>query len=217
MPSDSTDDQHEDKVLLVEGSEDKHTIGHILDKHGYHDGCAILDFQGYDRVLKELRLRIRAENHSVIGVIVDADVDFNSRWSSIRNIFLLSGYAAVPELPSPDGTTVIREGKPTVGIWIMSDNASAGMLEDFAMRLLPAGDKLWTRAVAAVDGIPIDERLFAEVHRSKANIKTWLSWQTDPGMPIGFAIKSGNLDHTAPLGIDLKDWLVSLFDLKLGE
>jgi hypothetical protein len=216
MPSGQTERVH-GRVLLVEGQEDKHSIGHLLDKHDYHTGCEILAFEGYSQVLADLKTRLLLNIDDIIGLIIDGDAKPENRWSAVRNLLMRSGYKAVPKTPSSSGTTVRQEGKPIVGVWIMPDNASPGMLEDFAASLLPEGDSLWKRAVGAVASISNAERRFSDVHLSKAQIRTWLAWQHEPGMPIGLAIKSGKLDHMRASGVALTDWLVELFDLKPGE
>jgi hypothetical protein len=177
-----------DRVLMVEGADDQHVIWNLLECHNVYHGVNVVDGKGYDNIHKEPRRRIKAENEKAIGVLVDADNDFESRWASLRNVLIRSGYDGVPMRPLVAGTIIAKQEKPTVGIWIMPNNQSPGMLEDFAQDLLPPQNTLWTRAVAAVDSIPEPERLFKQ-HVSKARIHTWLAWQENPGHPIGRAIK----------------------------
>lgn len=65
-----------------------------------------------------------------------------------------------------------------VGVWLMPDNQSRGMLEDFAGQLVPPEDELWDKAKLNVDEI-VNPR-FPEEHTAKAYIYTWLGWQKEP-------------------------------------
>jgi len=141
------------------------------------------------------------------GIVVDANGDVDARWASIRNILLSEGYPEAPDSPAPDGTILSAPGRARVGAWLMPDNASPGMLEDFAARLIPADDYLWARAAEVVDGIPDEHRRFAAGHRSKAVVHTWLAWQETPGSPMGQAIGQGSLPATAPDALRFVAWL----------
>lgn len=48
----------------------------------------------------------------------------------------------------------------------------------------------------------------------KANIHTWLSWQEEPGKPMGQAITKRYLDTSAPHAQQLIDWMRRLFALE---
>ena len=58
---------------------------------------------------------------------------------------------------------------------------------------------------------PKEERRFAEVHRSKALMHTWLAWQDDPGTPIGLAITKRYFDPETPHATAFVEWLSRLF------
>jgi hypothetical protein len=93
----------------------------------------------------------------------------------------------------------------------MPDNQLTGSLEHFAQLLLPDDDRLWVRAVSAVDQIPVEERLFPDGDTLKAQLHTWLAWQREPGRPVGQAINNRYLNADAPQAHRLITWIRRLF------
>ncbi len=149
-----------------------------------------------------------------IGLVLDADAKgFEARWSEIRS--LLEPHFHFNTLAKADGQkgpkVVIEDGMPTVGIWIMPDNASPGYLEHFLAGLVPEGNDVWQYAkdtVAAMPGKP-----FRPSQEPKALLHTWLAWQKEPGMPFGLAIQTGYFDHKAATVQPFLDWFSHTFQL----
>src|SRR5437588_12534340 len=112
-------------------------------------------------------------------------------------MYLASGYTTLPTDPQPNGTIIEEEDKPIVGIWIMPDNQLSGMLEHFIGFLVPANDALWTIAENVVEEVLRNDCRFPVQHKVKALIHTWLSWQEEPGKPLGQAITKRYLDPSA--------------------
>ena len=152
-----------------------------------------------------------------LGIVVDADIDPETRWKAIQDRLREAGYNSVPDSPNSTGT-ILREGDlPVVGIWLMPNNKIPGMLEDFVSLLRPQEDILWPVAVNVVQQVKdIKTNLrFHDVHESKARVHTWLAWQREPGKPIGQAITKGYLKADAALAQQFIDWIRMLFDLEL--
>ena len=75
-----------------------------------------------------------SQEGDVVGVVVDADERIDARWRSVHDIFVTAGYENVPEVPFPDGTILEAPGStllPHAGVWLMPDNRTNGILEDF--------------------------------------------------------------------------------------
>jgi hypothetical protein len=137
--------------LLVEGEDDKHSIIHLLARHSFdwHDEGTIRPYVSsegsVERLLRALPVAVKSA-HSRIGVVLDADLDLPIRWLQVRNRLESAGLK-VPERPSAEGTILpgLRAGT-RIGIWLMPDNSSPGILEDFLGNLVPPEDPIWSYA-----------------------------------------------------------------------
>jgi len=218
------EDKYEN-YLLVEGSEDKHVLRHLL---GYHqipqqfkikdEHFEIKDHEGIDNLLnqKTLRTYLKIDEMRRFGIIVDADTNLTARWQKVRDILNSLGYNTLPISLNFDGLILKEEGRPVVGIWLMPNNQISGVLEDFVRFLVPSDDVLWPKAkniVEEVKAIETDRR-FHDVYESKACIHTWLAWQKEPGKPMGVAITARYLDATNPQAQQLITWIRQLFNLE---
>ena len=72
-----------------------------------------------------------------------------------------------------------REDVPTdIGVWVMPDNQNTGMLEDWAKQCLhPQERALFAHARESVKNLPEPPK-FKPLQRSKAEVATWLAWQS---------------------------------------
>jgi hypothetical protein len=199
------------KALLVEGNDDKHVIWCLLEYHAFPETFEVLVKDGIDNILKLLPVQLKASGLEALGVVVDADLNMGGRWASIKHILEHSGYQTVPNLPSAGGTVISQAEMPRVGIWLMPNNSLPGMLEDFVACLVPEDDPILPTAKAAVIEAMKVPAPFTEVHKSKAEIHTWLAWQDDPGTPMGLAITKRYLDPTAASAVQFIKWLKGLF------
>lgn len=205
------------KRLLVEGPDDEHVIKHLC---GNRNGPVVDVTQhgGIDRLLETLHLRLREANGDgdAVGIVVDADTDLPARWQSLRGRLIQAGYQDVPQIPGANGTILEPPADPQsllprVGVWIMPDNRTTGILEDFLRLLVPQNSRLFAHVEASVSSIPAGERRFSAVAEPKALIHTWLAWQQEPGKRLGTAITAGFLDADAPEATELVIWLNRLF------
>jgi len=159
----------------------------------------------------EVNVRIDLE---ALAIIIDADIDLKSRWQSVRDTLRRIGYRECPDNPSPDGTIINEPNMPLIGVWIMPDNSSAGILEHFVAKLVPEADVLWPRAQEYVDSIPFDHRPFKAGALPKVKIHTWLAWQEEPGARMGEAIGRYYLDPNSRLATMMVDWIRRIVDQK---
>lgn len=130
------------------------------------------------------------------------------------------GYTDVPEEPDPAGTIVgmNQADRSWVGVWMMPDNQSPGKLEDFARRLVRAGDEgLWDHAGQSTSAaIPLGAR-FAPKDQIKAHVHSFLAWQEVPGVPMGLAITKRFLDADSTQAVAFVDWLCRLYGIASGR
>ena len=203
------------KVLMVEGTDDEHVLKHICGAHKIPRLDKVKPYGGDGRLLAAIPLQIKLskEKGDVVGIVIDADADLGARWQSLRDIFVNAGYPNVPRQPDPDGTILESPEEtflPRAGVWIMPDNKTPGILEDFLRFLIPdQPNTLFAHAERSVATVP--ERRFTENDTPKALIHTWLAWQKDPGKPYGTAITAKFMDSRLPQSRALADWLRRLF------
>jgi hypothetical protein len=205
------------KILLVEGTDDEHVLKHICGNRGIPNLDDVKPHGSVERLLDSVPVRLKAsEDGDIVGVVIDADTDVAARWRSLRDRLIRVGYTAVPDNPAPDGTILdppVGTLLPRVGIWIMPDNQTKGILEDFLRFLLPAGSRLFDHVTTSVATIPAGEQRFTQLAEPKALIHTWLAWQEEPGKPLGTAITARYLDPGVAQVDVLVSWLNRLFFL----
>lgn len=205
----------QNNLLLVEGENDKHVIWSLLKYHEVPQHFEVVDRNGIDNLLEAFEGELTRIVEGKVGVIIDADVNLSNRWQALRHILVSSGYKSIPQYPVSGGTIIRQEKKPVVGVWLMPDNKIPGMLEDFVGFLRPQNDLLWPMVDEAVLKVKTleEKHRFRDVYESKARIHTWLSWQKEPGKPMGQAITARYLDADAPHALKLISWIRDLFDL----
>jgi hypothetical protein len=136
--------------LLVEGTDDKHSIIHLMKRHGINwDASAgviphVHDCGGFDPLVKSIQVNVKS--YERLGIVVDANMDMEKRWQQVANEFAKTNIT-LPELCNQDGTIIT--GMYTdwkVGVWLMPDNQNKGEIEDFLSKLIPLDDKRWMYA-----------------------------------------------------------------------
>lgn len=201
--------------LLVEGSDDQFSIIEFTQRHGFDwklpsQGLPFVHACGSDeQVLADIPAAVNS--YARLGIILDADDDPKVRWQRVRTI-LEGKQIVVPD--SPDGIgTVIAGARPgsRIGIWLMPDNRLAGRLEDFLTTLVPVEDKVWPHAKNSAVQAQSLGAPFKPIHLGKAQFRTWLAWQQEPGLPPGRAIHRRFLTHDSPVGLQFLAWFRRLF------
>lgn len=107
-----------------------------------------------------------------------------------------------------------KQGFPTVGIWIMPDNANIGYLEHFIAKLIKSEDPLLLHVEKTLDDL--EKQPFNELRPNrigKAKVHTWLAWKNEPGNPFGTAVEIGYFDINAPIANEFVHWFQEVFDL----
>lgn len=191
--------------LLVEGPDDKHLINNIAREHRVELANAdVHPSGGREELLRTLPVTLKG-SYDAIGIVLDADGNAGDAWRAVSARLRENDYS-VPTQLARDGV-LIAGRRPAVGVWLMPDNSTTGMLEDFAAQLIPAEDPLWPRATAVVASIPSTERRFAPQSTRKAEIHTWLAWQEVPGTPLGLAVTRHYFDTDSELCKRFVQWL----------
>ena len=196
--------------LLVEGNDDQHVIWALCEKFNIPEVFDVIDCGGIDNLYESISLRFKQTDIETVGIIIDADIDLNKRWAYIRNLISNQGFKMPIDLPN-DGL-VLLNGNIKVGVWIMPSNDTNGMLEDFVSFLVPPNDELLPIVDTTLNEIERQKlNKYALIHKSKARIHSWLSWQEDPGTPMGFSITKRYLTTDNENCKQLINWLKILF------
>jgi hypothetical protein len=201
-------------VLMVEGPDDEHVVKNICGQRQLGKIEIIHPYGGKDPLIEGIGVRLKESDIRALGIILDADTDLHARWQAVAFRLSAAGYTDVPATPAPEGTVIESPADsllPRVGVWLMPDNQTPGILEDFLHFLVPVGDSLLAHVDQAIASIPIGQRRFSDLREAKARIHTWLAWQKDPGKPFGQAISALYLDPNLPAANIFAGWLQRTF------
>lgn len=207
-------EQHNQKLLL-EGNDDQHVIWALCQKYNITESFDVIDCEGITKLISQIPIRFKQSNVETIGLIIDADVDIKNRWTTIKSTLeaLKLGFDLPVEIPIEG--LISRNENTTVGVWIMPNNNANGMLEDFISFLVPEDDKLLPIVNAVLNDIESKNlNEYSLIHKSKALIHTWLSWQETPGTPMGLSITKKYLNTDVQTCEKLTNWLNNLFNAK---
>lgn len=195
------------RKLLVEGDDDKRVIPQLIEANGVPWGesreewiVSIQSMGGSEAIVAagEIETQLKASGLEALGIIVDANDDAAKRWSSVRERCV----AHFPDLPESLPTKGVIASDPNglkLGVWIMPDNRSHGMMETFLTFLVPnSDDPILSFATEARDEAKSLGAPFNDAHADKALIHTWLAWQDPPGRQLHNAIIEAILDPESP-------------------
>ena len=207
--------------LLVE---DQDTCGAVIGLMRQHiggpdsldEGPAFIEVRGSSGAVlnkKFLSVKMKESGLASLGLIVDADTDFLARWDTVKDVCRHLG--GIPPEICPEDGLILDIGGRKLGVWIMPDNKSQGMLENFCHTLVPPEAKpLWEFARKCVDKAGTKKAPFnKEFHTDKAHIHTWLAWQDPPGERMGVAITKKILLHGSDSAQFFVCWFKTLFDI----
>jgi hypothetical protein len=213
----------DNNTLLVEGESDKAFFELICKTIGLdtvrvaHPKDFTHTHNSKEGVFNHLPIRLQqladGQTHR-LAVMVDADHDPNGGFQKTRD--------RVSEILSPFGYSLATgiaaglvykhdDGLADFGLWIMPNNTNEGMLEDWIKQCIHLNEQgLFAHAVTAIDTLPNPPK-FRSIHRSKAEVATWMAWQNKPGHGLYRAVEDDLLDTGNPLYQDLSQWLNLVF------
>lgn len=197
------------KLLLVEGSDDKHVIQHLCRSTNPNVSFDVRANGGVDGVIQSIRNEVRVPDRLSLGIVVDANSQLLARWHDIDKE-LRSVKIYLPQQPVAAGTVVQTNGLPRVGVWLMPDNVNAGELEDFLSHLVPPRDVVWPLAQTYVDNAFAQLAANQRPKRAKAQIHAWLA-ATNGGLPMGLSVKMGLFNSNAGQAPSFLAWLAQVF------
>lgn len=198
--------------LLLEGRDDQHVILALCNKYDIKENFDIINCEGIENLLSQIPIRLKQLGvKKTIGIIVDADSDILKRYNSIKTILEEQNFSLPMQLPAEG--LIVETDNIRIGIWIMPNNNLNGMLEDFIAFLVPNDDNLLPVVDSTLSEIENNnQNIYPIAHKSKARIHTWLSWQEDPGTPLGLGITKRYLTTEKDNCQKLINWLRKLYN-----
>ena len=212
------------RILLVEGKNDQHVMWNLFEVRKVPETFKVEcpktepdvdEAGGIQNLFESIPRQLRASGLERLAVVVDAnDKGPATRWQTIRNRLLDQGYKGIPKAHSAGGTVFELSLRPQTprsvrfAVWIMPDNGSPGMLEDFVAQLIREDDGMLPLVDRFLESIPKEQQRFREQHRPKARIHSWIAVGERPGRPMGQAIKADEqLDANHPAVQPFLDWV----------
>lgn len=197
--------------LLVEGNDDQHIIWALCQKYNLTQNFDVIDCIGIENIFRQIPVRFKQPDIQTVGIIVDADIDMKKRWVAVQNI-LKNKNLNVPE-NCPKTGLIVQNEAIKVGVWLMPNNETNGMIEDFIRFLVPDDDDLLPIVENHLLEIEVQNlNVYPNIHRSKALIHSWLGVQETPGIPMGLAITKQYLDTNKENCTIFINWLQKLFE-----
>ena len=209
--------------LWVEGSDDDHTIRHLLIQHGIdYDHKTwppkvpyIRQAGNKDKLLRGVRLSVSASSGRSVGFVLDADSSLQNRWRSMASHLQDAGVNAPEEIPFQGFVGESQTYRTRVGVWLMPDNQQEGTLEDFLRTLVEEADPLLSHAQdSTTQARKRHGANFRDIDEKKAVLHAWLAWQRDPGLPYGTAIKARFFREDSEAAQRFVAWFRRVFELQ---
>lgn len=208
------------KILVVEGKDEQYLIPELLEKCGVlwprnPHPFEIQEQGGVENILANgfIQTKLKESRLQALGIVVDADEAPHEKWQSILREIPAS-YGA-PALLPPGG--LILPGPhadgPRLGVWIMPDNQTNGMIETLIAQLRKGTPDLLEHIDASICQARKLGAAFRTVHTDKARVHTWLAWQDPPGAPMGQAVLKNMLKVDDPILNKFVTWARKLFDV----
>ncbi len=217
-------------ILLVEGASDQKFFNQLLGDFSNQveiepkiprDVDAKIYRNGLQPLYKQLKLQvdllIRGQV-SKLGVIVDADHvthaqnGFGNRRSQLTSILQDKGFI-ISDTPEQEniGEVFKHPSGAEIGIWIMPNHFSDGMIEDlFISTIFSNQHTLLNHAKDTISNLG-ELKTFAKHHEAKAHLSTWLAWQKEPGISPSYAYYQGLFEKDHPNFLALTTWLTRVF------
>lgn len=208
--------------LLVEGYDDLFSVKGLMQHHiNWPDNIDeapvyIKVGLGVTNILQKdyISALIKESNTKTLGVMLDADLDADNRFTSFRDL-CIDHFPNIPKQLPESGLIIEREDGKRIGLWLMPDNVSKGAIEVFLQYLVPDDAKKgWQYAVHSTTEAKKLGCNYRDCHIDKANLYSWLAWQDEPGQYPGHALTRKVLDAKAPSAVPFVKWFLKLYSLQ---
>lgn len=201
--------------LYVEGKDDYHALFHFLATRLLYASAPwfpeIKEAGDVDKVLNSIDIAIRFGTGHTVGFVLDANASPNDRWRAIASRLVSVGLTPPADPPTAGYVDFCEAFQTRTGVWLMPNNGREGALEDFLIDLIHPTDPLLSHARSATDQAQELGAAFPVNATRKAELRAWLAWCEEPGLPYGTAIKAGYFPHDSPDSEVFVTWFRELF------
>jgi hypothetical protein len=149
---------------------------------------------------------------SHLGIVIDADESAEQTLQSVSDALGRGGLPGFPKVLNSQGL-IYEVNSVRLGVWIMPNNADAGMAENLFLTLFSSEQNARRDfAKQTLDHLEADGFNLYDIdrQRSKALAHTLLAWQKEPGVPMGAAVIKQFI-KLPPERLPFVDWLCRLF------
>ena len=195
------------RLLVVEGKEDERFFEAFIDSLGLSD-IQVISIGGKTFLRRNLRILAAASGFSEVvslAVVRDANADPKAAFQSVRDALRNAG------LPAPDKPLVFAGDGPCVGVMILPDDETPGILEDVCLGAVSQDSAM----VCVEEYFECLKRERVEEPRnvSKAKVEVFLASRPRAGLRLGEAAQAGYWPWGAEAFGGLKDFLRELAEL----
>ena len=196
-----------EKLLLVEGKDDRKFLTQIARLTNPPDSIQIIEIQGtltHPKLnavisLPDFNLKVKA-----LGIVRDADTNFASAFQSVTN------FLTRLNLPSPAAGQLFASNQNIkVGVFIFPDNAQSGALENLILMALntqyPKQMQCVTSYLQCLTNCGHTVR-----KQNKSNVHSFLATYNEPGISLGDAALENYWNSTDVAFTGIKDFLQQL-------
>jgi hypothetical protein len=180
------------KQLLAEGNEAVSFFKSFL-SHIHLVDFQIQNFGGTTELREYLLAFSKMPGFSKIvtslAIIRDAESDPNAAFTSVCSSLLNSN------LPVPSVPTNLSPGPPRVGVYILPDSSSTGMLETLCLRAVN-GDPVM-RCLDLYFDCCLEQLGYKPAKVDKARLRAFLASRERPELPLGPAGSAGHLNFAS--------------------
>ena len=207
--------------LHVEGTNDRHTICHVLIRRGIdydqepwpESFPVIKEIGNRDELIEGVDVAVSLSNHKSIGFVLDANSSVQDRWKAISSRLSKVGIDPPDEIPRKGFIGEAPKYDARVGVWIMPDNQREGTLEQFLYTLIEDGEPLLPHARESTELAKQLNASFSENDKNKAVLHAWLAWQKTPGLPYGSAIRARYFRDDSSAALGFVNWFRETFQI----
>lgn len=215
------------KILLVEGKSDEEFFSAFYESLNLHTKVQVAPpksvggkFNNKEGVLNHLPVLLKQLDDGQLerlGVVVDADhgndggLGYQRTVDRVSGIVKEYGFSQFKSIGNRGGLAFSNsDGLRDFGLWVMPDNRSDGMFEDWIKACIVQSDAELMR-LADKTVISLKAPKFKQLHQSKAAVATWLAWQRNPGRGVKSTVEEQLLNERAAPFVSLREWSTHVF------